>query len=362
MNPGSEVPRARILLVDDEPNILKAVGRLLRDDYDTVSATSGPEGLEILAREPPFAVVLSDMMMPIMRGSEFLRLVRDEAPETTRMLLTGHATIQAAIEAVNMADVYRFLLKPCGPDDLQRAVADAVAHHRLITNRRVLQEETERLNRELQREIVRNDEILQAVLPASVVSELKEKGAVPPRDFDDVAVLFCDIAEFTAYCNDHPTDEVVDKLSQIFSAFEELMSKFGMEKIKTIGDAFMATANLLLPQERALEQATACGIAMIELAKDLNLGWEVRVGIHSGPVMGGVLGQKKYQMDLWGNTVNVAARLASVAYPGKVLLTLSDWERIAPIADGRSIGRFALKGKGEVELFAVESLRQRASS
>jgi response regulator RpfG family c-di-GMP phosphodiesterase len=134
--------RQKILCVDDEPHILEGLSQLLRRLLEVHTATSGAQGLEVLAREGPFAVVISDMRMPGMDGAAFLARVRQQAPDSVRMLLTGHADLQSAIAAVNEGQIFRFLTKPCPPDQLRAATIEAVRQYELVTSERVLLEET----------------------------------------------------------------------------------------------------------------------------------------------------------------------------------------------------------------------------
>jgi len=132
----------RILSVDDEPHVLEGLARQLRRQFAVSTAVGGAAGLELIAREEPFAVVVSDMRMPGMDGAAFLTRVREIAPDATRVLLTGQADLDAAIAAVNQANIFRFLTKPCPPDVLAAALTDAVNLHRLVTSERVLLQET----------------------------------------------------------------------------------------------------------------------------------------------------------------------------------------------------------------------------
>jgi CheY-like chemotaxis protein len=131
----------RILLVDDEPNVLVALRRLL-DGFDVFIATSGEAGLQQLQENGPFAVVVSDMRMPQMDGAAFLSRVRELAPDTVRILLTGHADVGSAIAAVNDGGIFRYLCKPCDPDLLQRSLTEGVTQHRLVVAERELLERT----------------------------------------------------------------------------------------------------------------------------------------------------------------------------------------------------------------------------
>src|ERR1700733_7267240 len=139
---SSSLHNPRILFVDDEPNVLDGLRRQLRTLYDVRTATGGAAGLIVLESEEPFVAVVSDMQMPGMNGAAFLREVRLRAPDAVRLLLTGHADVDAAMEAVNEGHIFRFLRKPCPPNVIQLALAGAVEHHRLITAEKELLERT----------------------------------------------------------------------------------------------------------------------------------------------------------------------------------------------------------------------------
>lgn len=132
----------KILFVDDEANLLSAVRRQLRKRYDLETAESGADGLEILKKNGPFAVVVADMRMPRMDGVEFLSRVKTQSPQTVRLMLTGNADMQTAIDAVNEGNIFRFLTKPCPPDKLDNAIQAALEQHRLIRAEKVLTEQT----------------------------------------------------------------------------------------------------------------------------------------------------------------------------------------------------------------------------
>ena len=132
----------RILFVDDEPNLLDGIRRTLFEKYDFLTASSGAEALDLIRREGPFAVVVSDMRMPAMNGAELLSRIRVRSPDTVRVLLTGHSDIDAAIDAINDGQVFRFLTKPCPSQRLISTLEDSLAHYRLITSERELLEKT----------------------------------------------------------------------------------------------------------------------------------------------------------------------------------------------------------------------------
>jgi response regulator RpfG family c-di-GMP phosphodiesterase len=132
----------RVLFVDDEPNVLEGIQRTLRKQVELQTASSGAEALRLIGESGPFAVVISDMRMPAMNGAQFLAKVREQEPDTVRMILSGHADLEATIAAVNEGHIYRFLTKPCPTDRLLAAVEDGLNQHRLLTAEKVLLEQT----------------------------------------------------------------------------------------------------------------------------------------------------------------------------------------------------------------------------
>jgi response regulator RpfG family c-di-GMP phosphodiesterase len=132
----------RVLFVDDEPNVLEGIQRTLRKQVELQTASSGAEALSLIRESGPFAVIISDMRMPAMNGAQFLAKVREREPDTVRMILSGHADLEATIAAVNEGHIYRFLTKPCPTDRLLAAVEDGLNQHRLLTAERVLLEQT----------------------------------------------------------------------------------------------------------------------------------------------------------------------------------------------------------------------------
>lgn|SRR5450631_910008 len=175
---------ARVLFVDDEAHVLDAIQRTLRKQVDLQTATSGAEGLRLLREAGPFALVISDMRMPSMNGAQFLAQVREQQPDVVRMILSGQADLQATIAAVNDGHIFRFLSKPCPPDQLLAAVEQGLEQHRLVTAEKVLLEQT------LSAAVKMLIELLGMVSPAAssraarlqrYVVELSAALALPPR-------------------------------------------------------------------------------------------------------------------------------------------------------------------------------------
>ncbi|MEM7023165.1 MAG: adenylate/guanylate cyclase domain-containing protein, partial [Pseudomonadota bacterium] len=209
---------------------------------------------------------------------------------------------------------------------------------------------------EIERQRQRGDELLHAMLPMPAVEELKTHDRVAPRRFDDVAVLFVDVIGFTGYCDRNPPEVVVANLHELAGTFEDLTAAYDLEKIKTVGDAFMATANLLDHHADPVMASLRTAFALADAAGSTQAGWQVRSGIHIGPVVAGVVGSRKFSFDIWGDTVNLSQRLSSLGNEPAVYLSAPAWQRVEGRAEGSPLGAIDLKGKSNVEVVRCLSI------
>jgi class 3 adenylate cyclase len=209
---------------------------------------------------------------------------------------------------------------------------------------------------EIERQRQRADDLLHAIMPAPAVAELKASDRVQPRRYDQVTILFVDVVDFTAFCDSRPPEEVVHNIEELVEWFEALSELNGLEKIKTVGDAFLATGNLLAPHAEAPLAAVRCALAMSDAARHLPAPWTLRAGVHVGSVVAGIIGRSKLAFDLWGDSVNVAARLAALGLDPGVYCTAPAWTALAGRVRGEWLGTMALKGKGEVEIWQAHGI------
>lgn len=218
----------------------------------------------------------------------------------------------------------------------------------------------------LQVEKDRSENLLLNILPAEIAEELKEKGKAQARDFDMVSILFSDFKGFTEQSAKLSAADLVNEINYCFEAFDGIMEKYGIEKIKTIGDAYMAAGGLPVPTDDSTKNTVLAALEMqtlITQRKKINdeLGkpaFEMRVGIHTGPVVAGIVGVKKFQYDIWGDTVNTANRIESNGEVAKVNISRSTYELLKddPQFSFKSRGSKDVKGKGAIEMWFV-SLR-----
>jgi adenylate cyclase len=345
---------ARILIVDDEPfnlDVLEQELELL--GHVSVRAANGEEALERLKTDS-FDLALLDVMMPRLDGRALLqRMKSHDAWRHIPVIMISALTDMDNVVRCIARGAEDYLPKPFEPVLLAARIGACLERKRL--------HDRETAHRDaIDWERRRSDELLHAILPAAAVAELKETGRVRPRQFDEVAVLFIDIVGFTAWCHAHPPEQVVANVQRLAEDFEALAHRHGMEKIKTIGDAFMATSNLLEPHADPVMAAVRCSRDMATATHASPSGWRVRAGIHIGPVVAGVVGRTKFSFDLWGDTVNVAARLSALATQDAVYLSMDAYARVRGRCPALAVGPVGLKGKGEVEVWRCEALSEPA--
>jgi adenylate cyclase len=217
----------------------------------------------------------------------------------------------------------------------------------------------------LQKEKDRSEELLLNILPEETAEELKEKGSSEAQLIESVTVLFTDFKGFTQLSEILTPKELVRDLHDCFSAFDRILDKYGIEKIKTIGDAYMAAGGLPTPTSDHAKRVVSAALEMRDFVEEgkqrkiaANLPYfEIRIGGHTGPVVAGIVGIKKFQYDIWGDTVNTASRMESSGEVGKVNISAATYELLKDDQDFafESRGKIKAKGKGEIEMLFVKS-------
>jgi len=215
----------------------------------------------------------------------------------------------------------------------------------------------------IEKEKERSDNLLLNILPADVAKELKEKGKADARDYDLVSILFTDFKAFTQTAEKLSAKALVEEINTCFKAFDRIIEKYNIEKIKTIGDAYMAAGGLPIPDENSVRNTVLAALEMQDFiikrkqkAKLENtISFDMRVGIHTGPIVAGIVGVKKFQYDIWGDTVNTASRIESNGEIEKVNISQYTYELIKdnPSFAFTYRGNVLAKGKGEISMWFV---------
>ena len=217
---------------------------------------------------------------------------------------------------------------------------------------------------ELAEEKEKTEGLLANILPQYVVEELKEKGTSTPKVFDEVAVMFTDFVGFTTITQKLPPKDLIKELNTIFTRFDEILEQHQSERIKTIGDAYMCVSGLsasnTTPASNLLRISREMLTALKEINEALGTDWQIRIGVASGNCIGGIVGTKKYQFDLFGDTVNTAARMEAYSSPGCVNIDAKTYEAVCnePSFIFKARPLTAVKGKGDQQMFFVEHTNQ----
>lgn len=235
---------------------------------------------------------------------------------------------------------------------------------RLINKNNELEIKVNERTRELKQEKQKSDELLLNILPAEVAEELKRKGETTARQFEQVSVLFTDFVGFTTISEHLTPKELVSEIHYCFKAFDAIIEKNELEKIKTIGDAYLAVCGL--PQADT-KHALKVVQAAIDILDFMNMYqnerrqqqkefFEIRIGIHSGPVVAGIVGMKKFAYDIWGDTVNTAARMEQTSEAGKINISGATYELVKKTFPCTYRGKIKAKNKGEIDMFFVNGI------
>lgn len=218
-------------------------------------------------------------------------------------------------------------------------------------------------NRILDKQNAEIEGLLLNILPAEVAKELQSTGAATPKHHDDVAVLFSDFKGFTSIADRMSPADLVSQLNDCFMVFDGIVEKYGLEKIKTIGDAYMCAAGIPSKGEKNTFRIVKAAIEIQEwvaknnesrIAKGLE-PWDIRIGVHTGPLVAGVVGKKKYAYDIWGSTVNIASRMESNGEPGKVNISAASYELIRSEFNCSYRGKINAKNIGEIDMYFVDN-------
>ena len=338
-----------ILIVDDdETNRDLLSRRLTREGHTFEMAENGKIALS-LANSSAFDVILLDIMMPVMDGFATLRALQsDERLRRIPVIMLSALDQVGSIARCIEMGADDFLPKPFDTVLLRARLGSS------LEKKRLRDREQKHLG-QIEAERERSDQLLLNILPVPIADRLKAGEGTIADGFDEVTVLFSDLVGFTKMSAGISAETLVGRLNSVFRSFDALATDLGVEKIKTIGDAYMVVGGLPLPQSDHAERIAGMGLGMLAAIDEYNSDADeplgIRIGINTGPVVAGVIGSTKFAYDLWGDAVNTASRMESTGIPGRIQVSESSKILLESSYDLEHRGPVEVKGKGQMDTY-----------
>jgi len=350
---NSDILKANLLIVDDQVANVLLLEKILRGaGYTSISTTQNPHEVYQLHKNNNYDLILLDLHMPILDGFQVMESLREIETSGYLPVLVITAQPEEKLRALK-SGARDFISKPFN-------LAEVLVRVQNLLEVRLLNLQTKHLFEQVVAEQKVSERLLNNVLPKVIVKRFKEQpefqadniSKVIADTFPEVTVLFADIVGFTRFTETVSARVLVDVLNEIFTKFDNISDRYGLEKIKTIGDSYMAAAGLPIPMPNHAEQAAHAAFDMLEVMDNFNQenGYEfkIRIGLNSGSVVAGVIGVRKFLYDIWGDVVNTASRMESQGVPGKIQITGSTQVRLGKSFIAENMGYKDIVGKGEM--------------
>jgi class 3 adenylate cyclase len=343
----------RVLVIEDDEFITMVYRDQLSDvtniEFELDAYPLMEEGLAAL-KTGNYDVLLLDLNLPDSDYKKTIERIPDISYKLPVVIMTSANDELLALKTMNMG----------GQDYLVKSKLD-----RTLFIRSVLYSiERHQLREQLQQEKEKSDNLLRNILPEAIANELKSKGKTEARHYNEVSVMFVDFAGFTAIAAAMNPNELVEELHTCFSYFDEVTEKYGLEKIKTIGDAYMCAGGIPETNKTHANDMTNAAFEIMDYVESRYAAkkaegksyWRARIGIHVGDAIAGVVGSRKFTYDIWGDTVNTAARMESNSESGKINISAAAKEALknSSAFAYESRGKVNVKGKGEMNMYYAE--------
>lgn len=342
--------KVKILVAEDENIIAIDIKLTLQKiGYSVTSIVkTGEKAIDQAGIDEPDLILMDISLAGILDGIEAADIIsrKFNFPVVYLTALTDEETLQRA----RVTEPFGYLLKPFDERALHTTIEMALYKHKVET-------ELKRRTKELEEEKIKSDKLLHNIFPAEIVKELKQKGIVSPKYYKMVSILFTDFHDFTSISSKLSPEILLKELNDIFTNFDTILEKLGLEKLKTIGDSYMVGGGI--PKE-SNNHAIKIVLAALEMQKYLEnrnknseLKWNMRAGIHSGHAVAGIVGTHKFTYDVWGDTVNIASRMETNCEPGKINISGNTYGLIKDYFNCEYRGKFNAKGKGKIDMYFV---------
>ena len=354
--------KGTILIVDDHienRDLLRQ--RLDREGFKTAVAANGLDALEMLGQQP-IDLVLLDVLMPGMDGIEVLQRIKssDTLKRIPVIMISALDEIERVVQCIETG-AEDYLSKPFNPVLLRARIGVTLERKRLRDEEEHQRAEMKVMLAELAQERKNAHDLLLNILPERVAADLQQ-GHSAPMYFEDCTICFTDFVGFTLSTENMAAELVVEELHTFFTAFDMVMERYGLEKMKTIGDSYMYASGL--PKRHPANPVNAI-LAALELLHETQRlgeredapGWKLRIGLHTGPVIAGVVGIRKFAFDIWGDSVNFASRMESSGAPNTINISERTYARVKDFFACEHRGKVMTKDKREVDMYFVRGVQ-----
>lgn len=364
-----------ILIVDDTPENIDILSGLL-NEFKKKVATNGKRALELAISADAPDLILLDIDMPGMNGFEVCSILKSnqQTKDIPVIFLTAQTEKRTTVEGFKLG-ASDFMTKPFHPEELMVRVKTQLdlrgalqrlesTIHQMETTAVLLKHSNEALahqKSEIEDARKKADSLLLNVLPDYVAKELKEKGHVAPRHFPVATVLFADLVGFSGLCKGLTPKAIIDELNYLFVGFDMIVEKNNLEKIKTIGDGYMAAGGIPLPNTSNPVDSVNAALEMVRSVENIRKAnsksgkplWDIRIGIHTGDLIAGVIGKNKFAYDIWGSAVNTASRMESAGEAGKVNISGITYQLVKDKFGCTYRGNIEVKNMGKMDMYFV---------
>ncbi|NVO01299.1 MAG: response regulator [Bacteroidetes bacterium] len=348
--------KCKIVIVEDEPVYLDFLNCAVEELFSKISIYNSDNGAFAysLIKEHKPDLIITDWDLPQIDGIKLTDKVRKTAriSHIPVIMLTGKKTDPENLNFAFSHGVSDFITKPFNKIEFFARVKSQLLlsnYHQTINKQK----------EEIKIEKEKSEILLKNILPDNVIEELKNHQNIEPKEYNDITVFFADIVDFSAISKSMNMIDLIDELNELFSEFDEIMKRNHCERIKTVGDAYIAVSGMQIPnKDHALNIVNAaCEIVSFVNKRNVgkNIKWEIRTGIHSGDIIGGIVGKTKYIYDIFGDTVNITSRLEKSSKPMKILLSTETYQLVKNSVLVNKHITINVKGIGAIDAYFLKN-------
>jgi class 3 adenylate cyclase len=344
------VQSPRILIAEDESVIAIDLAKTLEKlSYNVIgSSRNGKDVIKKAGELTPDLILMDIMLDGKITGIQAAEEIMNTY-DIPVIYLTAYAD-PSTLEKAKLTEPFGYILKPFDERTLHTSIEMALYKHEI---NKKLKERT----KELKAEKEKSELLLQNILPIPIIKELKERGIIEPRSYESVSILFTDFEGFSQLTTSMSPGQLVAELNEIFKNFDMIIHKYGLEKLKTIGDSYMIGGGFPIETKDHAANIIKAAIDMFEIVRGRNSNskyqWKMRAGVHTGNIIAGVVGKIKYSYDVWGNTVNLASKMERLSMPGKINITAATYELIKNEFDCEYRGNADIPGNELIGMYFV---------